>query len=162
VWGGEVGGGRLLIGANMQDRHNPKDKLSLRFDEPGGELDNSEVQTDVRDGTDYSANFSYEIDALGGELSLNGFVVHTDRGQFEDSIEYSDGVVDDANIETVNANDVDISQDSFSLNGRYAFDALGGENRIKLGYAQFTNEAFEFEDQAAYDPFPGTVEEYET
>ncbi|MBC7768205.1 MAG: TonB-dependent receptor [Phycisphaerales bacterium] len=159
VWGGEVGGGRLLVGANMQDRHNPKDKVSLRFDEPGDPINNSEVQTDVRDGTDYSANFSYDIEALGGELSFDGFIVHTDRTQTEDSIEYSDGIVDDANIETLNANDVDIEQRSFSLNGRYTFESFGGENRIGLGFAQFTNEAFEFEDEASFDPFP-VLEEY--
>lgn len=161
VWGGEVGGGRLLIGANMQDRHNPKDKLSLRFDEPGGTLDNSEIQTDVRDGTDYSGNFSYEIDALGGELAFDGFIVHTERTQSEDSTEYTDGVAVDANIETLNANDKDIEQDSFSLNARYAFEAFGGETRFRAGYARFTNEQFEFEDEAAYDPFP-TLDEYET
>jgi outer membrane receptor for ferrienterochelin and colicin len=162
VWGGEVGGGRLLIGANMQDRHNPKDKLSTRYDEPGDSIANSEVQTDIRDGTDYSANFSYDIDALGGELSFDGFFVQTDRTQTEDSIEYDEGVVDPGNIESVNANDVDIDQQSYSLNGRYAFDALGGENRIRLSFARFTNEAFEFEDEAAYDTFPSVVEEYES
>ncbi len=160
VWGGEVGGGRLLIGANLQDRHNPKDKLSLRFDQPGGTIDNSEIQADVRDGTDYSGNFSYEIGVGGGELGLDGFFVHTDRAQIEDSIEYAAGVVSDANIQTVNANDVDIEQESLSLNGRYQFDAFGGENRIRLGFASFTNDAYEFEDEAEYGAFPGTVDEY--
>lgn len=160
VWGGEVGGGRLLVGANMQDRHNPKDKLSLRYDEPGDSIANSEVQTDIRDGTDYSANFSYDIDALGGELSFDGFFVHTDRTQEEDSVEYNEGVVDPDNIETVNANDVDIEQQSYSLNGRYAVDAFGGENRIRIGFARFTNDAYEFEDEAEFDSFPDTVDEY--
>jgi len=88
VWGGQVGPGRLLVGANMQDRHNPKDKLSMRYNAPGGTLDNSEVQTDVRDGTDYSGNFSYDVPVGPGELSLSGFLVHTDRYENEDSIEY--------------------------------------------------------------------------
>jgi outer membrane receptor protein involved in Fe transport len=160
VWGGAFAGGRLLIGANLQDRHNPKDKLSLRFDEPGDSIDNSEVQTDVRDGTDYSANFSYEVDAPGGELQLNGFFVHTDREQLEDSIEYADGIVDPDNIETINANNVDIEQQSWSLNGRYDFEAFGGENRVKLGFARFTDDTFEFEDEAEFDPFPATIPEY--
>ncbi|MGE0743205.1 MAG: TonB-dependent receptor plug domain-containing protein [Hyphomonadaceae bacterium] len=161
VWGGEFLGGRLLIGANMQDRHNPKDKLSLRYDEPGAPLNDSEIQTDVRDGTDYSANFSYEIDAFGGELGLDGFFVHTDRYQNEDSIEYNEGIVDDAEILTLNNNDVDIEQDSFSLNGRYAFSMLGGETRVRAGFARFTNEAFEFEDEVSFDGFP-TIEEFES
>jgi outer membrane receptor protein involved in Fe transport len=164
VWGGEALGGRLLIGANMQDRHNPKDKLSLRYDDPTDPtVNDSEVQTDVRDGTDYSANFSYEADVGGGEFTLNGFFVHTDRYQDEDSIEYDNGIVALANISSINANDVDIEQDSFSLNGGYAFDAFGGENRIRASYARFENQAFEFEDEASYNNFVlDDVDEYET
>ncbi|HEX8900113.1 TonB-dependent receptor plug domain-containing protein [Vitreimonas sp.] len=158
VWGGEVGGGRLLIGANMQDRHNPKDKLSLRYDEPGGTLDNSEVQTDVRDGTDYSANFSYQREFGAIDARIDGFYVHTDRFQNEDSIEYADGVVDALNIQTINNNDVDIEQDSYSLNGRLDFDMFGGETRVKLGYASFTNDSYEFEDEVEFlrdaNPYP--------
>jgi len=161
VWGGEALGGRLLVGANMQDRHNPKDKLSLRFDEPGEELEDSEIQTDVRDGTDYSANFSYEADIGGGEFGLDGFFVHTDRFQNEDSIEYEEGVVDPDSILSLNDNDVDIEQQSFSLNGRYAFDMAGGETRLKASFARFTNEVFEFEEEAAYDTGLDNFEEFE-
>jgi outer membrane receptor protein involved in Fe transport len=158
VWGGQVGAGRLLIGANMQDRHNPKDKLSLRFAAPGAALDNSEVQTDVRDGTDYSANFSYQTPFIGGELSLSGFYVRTERYQNEDSIEYLAGVATPTSIITVNDNDVDIEQESYSLNGRYDFEMLGGETRVKLGYARFTDDEYEFEDEMEFrrdaNPYP--------
>src|SRR5690606_7342549 len=51
VWGGEVGPGRLLVGANVQGRRNPKEKHSTRYEEPGGDIDNTEVQTDTRNGT---------------------------------------------------------------------------------------------------------------
>jgi outer membrane receptor protein involved in Fe transport len=161
VWGGEALGGRLLIGANMQDRHNPKDKLSQRFDEPGADLNDIEIQTDVRDGTDYSGNFSYETDALGGAFALDGFYVRTDRVQDEDSLEYEEGVIEDASLLSVNDNDVDIEQESYSLNGRYAFESFGGETRVKLGFARFTNDAFEFEDELAYDGFPA-LDEFES
>ncbi|MBI1251359.1 MAG: TonB-dependent receptor [Alphaproteobacteria bacterium] len=158
VWGGQVGPGRLLVGANLQDRHNPKDKLSLRFDAPGDPINNNEIQTDVRDGTDYSANFSYIVDVLGGELRLDGFYVHTDRDENEDSIEYSDGDVQAVNIETVNDNNVDITQDSYALNARYEVDMLGGETTFKLGFAEFTNEEDEIEDETEFqrdaNPFP--------
>ncbi|MGE0597398.1 MAG: TonB-dependent receptor plug domain-containing protein, partial [Hyphomonadaceae bacterium] len=161
VWGGEALGGRLLLGANMQDRHNPKDKVSLRFDEPGGALVDSEVQTDVRDGTDYSANFNYELEGAGTMFSLDGFYVHTDRAQIEDSIEYDLGVVDDANILTQNANDVLIDQNSFSLNGRFSVEAFGGETSARMGFARFTNESTEVEDELSFDGFPAP-EEYES
>jgi outer membrane receptor protein involved in Fe transport len=158
VWGGEVGGGRLLIGANMQDRHNPKDKLSLRYGAPGDPLDNSEVQTDVRDGTDYSANFSYDREFGNVETRIDGFYVRTDRFQDEDSTEYAGGVVAPTNIQTINNNDVDIEQESFSLNGRVGFEMLGGETSVRLGYANFTNDAYEFEDEMEFlrdvTPYP--------
>lgn len=158
VWGGQVGPGRLLVGANIQGRRNPKNKLSLRYDEPGAAINNSEVQTDVRNGTDYSANASYQTPLAGGELDLSGFYVHTDRYQNEDSIEYNDGVRTNANLSTLNDNDVDIKQDSWSVNGKYKHEMFGGMTSVKLGYASFKNEEAEFEDETEYlrdaTPYP--------
>jgi outer membrane receptor protein involved in Fe transport len=161
VWGGEVGGGRLLVGANVQGRRNPKEKLSLRYGDPADtSLDNYEVQTDTRDGTDYSANASYIVDIGTSELSLSGFYVHTDRTQDEDSLEYNgpNRAQAPATLSVFNNNDVDITQDSYSLNGAYKFDMLGGRTSLKLGYARFENDEFEFEDEIEYlrdaNPFP--------
>ncbi|MBI1186331.1 MAG: outer membrane beta-barrel protein, partial [Alphaproteobacteria bacterium] len=162
VWGGALGPGRALVGFNMQDRHNPKDKYSLRFDEPGGDIDNSEVQTDVRDGTDYSANFSYEADVGPGAFSIDGFFVHTDRTQTENSIEFVEAVEIDDNIDTANQNNVDIEQQSFAFNARYDVEMFGGETRFKAGFARFTNEAFEFEDEVSYDGSFPAIDEYES
>lgn len=150
VWGGQAGPGRLLIGANVQDRRNPKDKFSQRFDEPGGTLDNTEVQTDVRDGTDYSANASYEVPVAGGELRLSGAFVRTDRYQDEDSIEYLGGVDTLANLSTVNDNDLDIRTDNLSLGARYERDMFGGETVFKLGYASIDDDQYEFESESEY------------
>lgn len=150
VWGGQAGPGRLLIGANVQDRRNPKDKYSQRFDEPGGTLDNTEVQTDVRDGTDYSANASYEVPVAGGELRLSGAFVRTDRYQDEDSIEYLGGVENAANLSTVNDNDLDIRTDNLSLAARYVREMFGGETMIKLGYASIDDDQYEFESESEY------------
>lgn len=158
VYGGEVGPGRLLVGASVQDRRNPKNKFSQRFDEPGGTLDNVEVQTDVRDGTDYSFNAAYEVEVGGGTLDLSGVFVRTDRLQDEDSIEYRDGIQNDANLLTINDNNVDIQTDNLALRARYEREMLGGETRIKLGYASFDDEQEEFENEAEYLrdglPFP--------
>jgi outer membrane receptor protein involved in Fe transport len=168
VWGGEALGGRVLAGFNMQDRHNPKDKFSARYPAPGGALANIEDQTDVRDGTDYSGNFSY-IAAIGpGEFSLSGFFVKTERYENEDSIEYSNpapasqttaGAIRIPTRQiTLNDNNVDIDQQSWSLNGGYAFEWGGGETEIGVGYASFTNEEDEFENEIDYlrdaAPFP--------
>ncbi|AYV45255.1 TonB-dependent receptor [Caulobacter flavus] len=158
VWGGQVGPGRLLVGANIQGRRNPKQKLSLRYDEPNGTLDNSEVQTDVRNGTDYSVNASYQVPVAGGDLELAGFFVRTDRLQDEDSIEYAKDIRTSANIQTINNNDVQIDQDSWSLTGKYKREMLGGRTSVKLGYAGFKGKEDEFEDEIEYlrdaIPFP--------
>ena len=158
VWGGQVGPGRLLVGANLQGRRNPKNKLSLRYDEPGAPINNSEIQTDVRNGTDYSLNASYQVPLAGGDLDLSGFYVHTDRYQDEDSIEYNNDVRDNAHLSTLNDNDVDIEQDSWSVNGKYSHDMFGGKTSVKLGYASFKDKEAEFEDETEYlrdaNPYP--------
>ena len=59
------------IGGNIQDRRNPKDKFSQRFDAPGGTLDNTEVQTDTRSGDDYSFNLDYSADIGPGQLEMD-------------------------------------------------------------------------------------------
>ncbi|HYE44726.1 MAG TPA: TonB-dependent receptor [Caulobacter sp.] len=158
VWGGQVGPGRLLVGLGVQERRSPKEKLSKRFDEPGGALDNIEVQTDVRDGTDYSFNASYQVDLPGTELSFDGFFVRTDRLQDEDSIEYASGLRNDANLETYNDNDLDILTDNYALRARYEGDMFGGKTKLKVGYAAILDDQFEFEDEYEYQrdaiPFP--------
>lgn len=158
VWGGEVGPGRLLVGLGLQERRAPKEKLSKRFDEPKGTLENIEVQTDVRDGTDYSFNASYEVNVGGGDLTLDAFFVRTDRLQDEDSIEYRSGLKNNANLLTINDNDLDILTDNYSLRGKYEFDLLGGKTKLKVGYAAIVDDQFEFEDEFEYlrdgIPFP--------
>ncbi|WP_374390114.1 TonB-dependent receptor plug domain-containing protein [Brevundimonas sp.] len=145
VWGGQVGPGRLLIGGNIQDRRNPKQKFSERYEEPGGELTDTEAQTDTRDGTDYSANLSYEMPVAGGNLELSGVFVRTDRVQDESSIEYDEGDIDD--VAKINENPLDILTDNWSVNGRYEREMLGGKTTFKLGYATIDDEQFEQEEE---------------
>lgn len=157
-WGGALGEGRLLIGANVQGRRSPKEKLSLRYDAPGGTLQNIEDQIDVRDGTDYSFNANYVTPFAGGELTLDGYFVRTDRLQDEDSLEYKSGIRNDANLQTINDNDLDILTDSWSLRGKFVVEMLGGESKFKLGYSAVTDEQFEFEKELEFlrdvNPFP--------
>ena len=150
VWGGQAGPGRLLIGANVQDRRNPKNKYSIRYDEPGGTIQNTEVQTDVRDGTDYALNAAYEVDVAGGELSLSGAFVRTDRYQDEDSIEYLGGIETTPNLSTINDNDLDIRTDNLSLGARYEREMFGGETTFKVGYASIDDDQYEFEGESEY------------
>lgn len=158
VWGGQVGPGRLLIGGSVQGRRNPKEKTSWRYDEPGAELNNIEVQSDIRDGVDYSANASYDVDLAGGQLTLNGVFVRTDRLQYETSTEYNEGVRDEAHISTTNLNPLDILTDNYSLSARYKRRMLGGETTLRLGYAAIRDDQYEYEDETTFDdddiPFP--------
>ncbi len=158
VWGGEALGGQLLAGFNFQGRRSPKDKFSQRFDEPGGELDNTEVQTDIRSGEDYAFNLDYRVQAGPGELGLRAFYVRTDRLQDEDSLEYAGGVETQANLLTVNDNDLDIRTDNWSLGLEYTLPMAGGETRFRLGQAGFDDDQSEFEYETEYLrdalPFP--------
>jgi outer membrane receptor protein involved in Fe transport len=158
VWGGQVGPGRLLVGANVQGRRNPKEKLSLRYDEPGGDLDNIEVQTDTRNGTDYSLNGSYVIEDEVSKFELSGLFVRTDRREDEDSLEYADGIRSNANLLTVNDNNVDILTDNLSLTAKYSRDMWGGRTKVRLGYASIKDDQDEIEEEFEYlrdaNPFP--------
>jgi len=158
VWGGEALGGQLLVGASTQGRRNPKLKFSERFDEPGGTLENTEVQTDTRSGDDYSLNLDYTADVGPGKLGLNAFYVRTDRLQDEDSLEYRSGIETNANLLTVNVNDLDIRTDNYQVGAQYEWQAAGGETRIRLGYAGIDDEQSELEDETEYlrdaNPFP--------
>lgn len=158
-WGGEALGGNLLVGANVQGRRNPKDKFSQRFDAPGGTLDNTEVQTDVRSGKDYAFNADYRV-GVGetGELHLSGMFVRTDRFQEEDSIEYRSGIANTANLLTVNQNDLDIQTDNYTLGAGLKLAMMGGETEFRLDRAGISDSQLEFENETEYlrdtNPFP--------
>ncbi len=158
-WGGEALGGNLLVGANVQGRRNPKDKFSQRFDEPGGTLENTEVQTDVRSGTDYAFNADYRV-AVGdeAELQLTGLFVRTDRLQDENSIEYRSGIQNDANVLSINDNDLDIQTDNYAFGASLKLPMAGGETEFRLDYAGITDDQTEFEEETEYlrdsNPFP--------
>jgi outer membrane receptor protein involved in Fe transport len=158
VFSAPVGPGRIVIGANYQGRRNPKQKFSQRFDEPGGTLDNVEIQSDTRNGEDYSLNASYDVQMEDSTLKLSGYFVRTDRLEDEDSYEYRGGRVGQADFLTYNDNNVDIQTDNWALQARYERDMAGGKTRFKLGYAELADERDEIEEEYEYlrdtRPFP--------
>ncbi|MEZ5443820.1 MAG: TonB-dependent receptor [Lysobacterales bacterium] len=152
VAGGEFGGGRLLGGVNVQGRYNPKQKLSLRFDEPGGELDNREDQSDIRDGTDYSANLSYTTDIGEDRFSFSALAVRTEREETERSLEYNDrNSTSRDHLLSENDQFEDIDTRNYAVEASYAFDALGGRNEIDAGWASFTDDIVNTEVETGYD-----------
>ena len=158
VYSGQVGPGRLLVGANVQGRRNPKLKESFRYAEPGGALNDIEQQTDTRDGTDYSLNASYDLKGETSTLKLSGFFVRTNRYEDEDSIEYAGGRIGPADLLTLNDNNVKIRTDNWSLGARYDQQMLGGTTRFKVAYAQLKDRQDEVEEEYEYlrdtRPFP--------
>ncbi len=153
VISGDVGAGRLLAGVNIQGRYNPKNKTSLRFEEPDGDFVDREDQSDIRDGTDYSANLSYVQDVGDtGRLDLTGFFVQTDRTETEQSFEYNDRVSRDRdNLLSVNDQVEDIDQSNYAFGVGYQFDALGGGNTFKLDYSAFDDDTDNTEEEVGFD-----------
>lgn len=165
VSSGEIAGGRLLAGVNLQGRYNPKDKLSLRYDEPEGELDNREDQSDTRDGSDYSANLSFER-ALGddAELSLDGVFVRTDREEREHSEEFNTRTGSArANLLSINDQLEDIDQSNYSMGAKLEFAAFGGDNEISASLASFSESTVSTEEETGYDDddSPPSFDEFE-
>jgi len=163
-YGGELAGGRLLIGANIQGRYNPKEKTSLRFgDSPENnpnffteDFDNREDQTDVRDGTDYAFNASWGIENDSTRLELLGNFVRTERTETERSFEYNaiegifgpvdnDEDTDDIGLLTDNINVADITQESWSIIAKLDHEWSLGETKLRVGMSQFDEVRDEFE-----------------
>lgn len=167
VFGGALGPGRFLLGANFQGRHNPKKKFSLRYDDSPennpnfatDDFNNREDQVDTRDGKDYSFNATYDIKGDTTDFSVNGFYVHTDRTETERSLEYNhptniNGPIratPPGNLTVDNANVATINQDNYSVNGKLAHRWSGGETSVKIGYAYFDEDRFETEYEVEFD-----------
>ncbi|TGY90134.1 TonB-dependent receptor [Marinicauda algicola] len=165
VYGGELGQGRILLGANVQGRYNPKEKFSLRYgDSPENdpafatnEFDNREDQTDTRDGTDYSFNGRYTVDmADGSEFEIGGYLTFTDRTENERSFEYDDptavtGPVPGGNLLTDNQQRQEIEQINWTIDTEYERPAFGGEMEARLGYSIFDGENNNNEDEIDFE-----------
>ncbi|MFN4241535.1 MAG: TonB-dependent receptor plug domain-containing protein [Erythrobacter cryptus] len=166
-YGGALAGGRVLIGANVQGRYNPKEKLSLRYsDSPENnpnfaseDFDNREDQTDVRDGTDYAFNASWAIENETTKFELLGNFVRTERIEDERSYEYNDPVAvsgpvrttPPGNLLTDNANVNDITTESWSVLGKLSHEWGFGKTKLRVGFSSFDDLQDEFEYEVDFD-----------
>jgi outer membrane receptor protein involved in Fe transport len=166
-YGGALAGGRVLIGANVQGRYNPKEKSSLRYgDSPENnpnfatdDFDNREDQTDVRDGTDYAFNASWGIESETTEFEILGNFVRTERIENERSFEYNsptaiNGPVrttNPGNLLTDNANVNDITTESWSVIAKLDQEWGLGETQLRIGYASFDDLQDQFEYEIDFD-----------
>jgi outer membrane receptor for ferrienterochelin and colicin len=167
VWGGRVGGGRLLLGGTVQGRHNPKEKVSLRYsnspenvsDFENEEFDNREDQDDTRDGRDYSANGSYAFDLGNTKLDFGGFYVRTDRTETERSFEYDDpsevsgpvGGSVGGNLLTDNSQFEDIDQENYTLTAKAKHQWAAGETGVRAVFSRFREDSSSTETEIDFD-----------
>lgn len=166
-YGGALAGGRVLLGANVQGRYNPKIKSSLRYgDSPennpdfaADDFDNREDQTDTRDGTDYALNAGWGIETEATTFELLGNFVRTERTENERSFEYNDETaingpvraVPAGNLLTDNANVNDITTESWAISGKLDHDWGFGETKVRAGFARFDDRQDEFEYEVDFD-----------
>lgn len=154
-FGGPLGPGRVLVGANLQGRYNPKRKISFRYgdspendpDYATNEFDNREDQSDIRDGTDYAVNASWGIDGATTDFEIGGHFVRTDRTETERSLEYNvpsgePGPIrfeedDEPGLVTHAYQLEQIEQDSWAVSGKLSHEWAFGETSFKAGYARF-------------------------
>ena len=166
-YGGKLGPGRILIGANVQGRYNPKNKFSLRYDDSPennpnyatDDFDNREDQKDVRNGTDYAGNISWGIDDGENRFEISGNYVRTEREQIERSFEYNDPtaitgpvrVNADGTLLTDNFNPLYITQESWSLSLKADKEWSAGKTKLRAGFASFSDDQEEFEHEIDFD-----------
>jgi outer membrane receptor for ferrienterochelin and colicins len=139
VYGGKAGDYSFRLGANAQGRHNPKSKVT-EFADDAGEPSARELESDVRDGNDYSFNAALSGPLGPLELELATFLVRTDREEREDvaAFEWDDGELVDDGIE---AQDEDIGQSNYAFEGSLTLPtASGGRTRLDLSYARFEDD----------------------
>ncbi|NIJ19580.1 outer membrane receptor for ferrienterochelin and colicin [Sphingomonas naasensis] len=167
VYGGAIGESRILLGANVQGRYNPKLKTSLRYSDspennPNYATDdfvNREDQTDTRDGMDYAFNATWGLNTGGTDVELSAFYVRNDRKESERSFEYDDPTAvtgsvrgtPAGNLLTDNANVNDIQQDNYSLAGKLKQEWALGKTSLKLGFARFIDRQDETEFEVDFD-----------
>lgn len=166
-YGGPLGGGRVLVGANVQGRYNPKQKSSFRYgDSPENDPNfatndfaNREDQSDIRDGTDYAGNLAWGIEGATTDFEISGNFVRTKRTESERSFEYNDPTAvtgpvrttPTGNLLTDNSNVNAITQESWSLGSKLDHRWGLGETRLRLGFSRFDDAQDEFEYEVDFD-----------
>jgi len=166
-YGGPLGPGRLLVGANVQGRYNPKKKTSFRYsDSPENnpdyatdDFDDREDQSDIRNGTDYAGNASWTYEGATGKFEIAGNYVRTDRDQIERSSGYDDptsttGPVDltpDGNLTYDNYNPLYIKQESWALSSKVEKEWGPGKTTFKISFSRFDDKQDEYEHEIEFD-----------
>ncbi|MFC3078131.1 TonB-dependent receptor plug domain-containing protein [Phenylobacterium terrae] len=139
AYAGTAGDTSYWAALNYQGRRNPKKKVSWRYEDDFGALDNMEFQDDTRDGVDIAANGEVTHRWDGGRVRLSGLYVDTDRDEDETSLTYDGpGRVGFQDFEVQAER---ISQQTFSIEGDGKFEVGPGELEIDLGWSGYREDS---------------------
>lgn len=150
------------LGANVQERYNPKRKVEEYFDDEQA-LEGYAYENDTRDGTDSSLNGSvgFRLDEMS-ELRFNGYYVFTDREENEVVNEYEGEVVSrtEGDLVAIETQQEQIDQTSWGFDGVYTTVVSGGELELSGAISHFEEDTVNFETEEEFeDGISGGVEE---
>jgi outer membrane receptor for ferrienterochelin and colicins len=129
---------------NYQQRRNPKDKVSIRYGGAFDEFDDTELQSDTRDGTDISGNAEITTRfGNGGHVRLSGFFVDTSRDEDELSLTYEgddENALGDDDLVTIESQAERISQQTYALIADAVIPLGGGELGLAAGWNGYRDD----------------------
>ncbi|MBB3063243.1 TonB-dependent receptor plug domain-containing protein [Microbulbifer rhizosphaerae] len=141
------------LGANVQERRNPKQKVEEYFDDERT-LEGYAFEQDIRDGTDSSLNGSLGFQLpQGSELRFNGYYVYTDRQENEIVDEYEGTAVSraDGDLVAIETQEEQIDQTSWGLDGIYITMLGGGEFELSAALSHFEEGTVNFETEEEFE-----------
>ncbi|WP_308365879.1 MULTISPECIES: TonB-dependent receptor [unclassified Microbulbifer] len=141
------------LGANVQERRNPKQKIEEYFDDERA-LEGYAFEQDTRDGTDSSLNGSLGFQLpQGSELRFKGYYVYTDRQENEIVDEYEGTAVSrtDGDLVAVETQEEQIDQTSWGLDGVYITMLGGGELELSAALSHFEEDTVNFETEEEFE-----------
>jgi len=131
-------------GVDVQQRRNPKKKVTEYFDPDLVFDEELEIENDTRDGTDYSFNSALNLDVAGGELEVTGYYVQTNRDENE-HVDIFEGPRDDIELVTVETQFEDIKQKSYGFQSVFTLPVDESDLEVSFGYNVFDENTSEFE-----------------
>jgi outer membrane receptor protein involved in Fe transport len=154
AYAGHLGQASFWAALNYQERRNPKQKVSLRFfditsldagvDDPL--FNNTELQSDIRDGSDLSGNLELNMPILGtGHIRLTGLFVDTNRDENETSLTYEGP---DLEFDGAELQHEDIHQQTYALSGDAAIPLGGAELGLAAGWSAYRERTETTESEA--------------
>lgn len=153
VYAGKAGDWRFTLGGDIQGRYNPKSKVTNFYDSDLVFAEERELESDTRDGTDYSFSATASGPLAAANLFLSAYYTRTDRDEREDVT-----ILEGSPLEpdAVEAQDEDIEQDNLSLEASLTLPWSAGESEFRVTYATFSDDivstAFEADPGDALEP----------